>query len=466
MNKEIKDLEDLRKKYYFRTKGGYVYKSDKGISEHVIREISKVKNEPKWMLDIRLKALKLFYELEMPDWAPKFNIDFDNLFLYLKPVDKTESDWNEVPEEIRETFDRLGIPEAERQFLAGAGAQYESEMIYQKVKESLARKGVIFMSMDDAVKEHPDLVKKYFSKLIPASDNKFAALNTAAWSGGTFIYIPKGVKVDLPLQTYFRMNFESTGQFERSLIIVDEDAYVHYIEGCTAPLYSKANLHAGVVEVFVHKNGKMRYSTIQNWSKNVLNLTTKRGLAEENAVIEWVDGNLGSGVNMKYPAIILKGDNSRGDILGISIAGKGQNIDAGAKIIALGKNVRGKIVSKGISFDKGIHTYRGLVFVDEKADNALVDVSCDALILDEVSVSNTYPKNKIKNKNCVVKHEASVGKLDEELLFYMMSRGIKEEEAKAMLVLGFLSPVAKELPMEYAIEFNKLLKMQFENAIG
>ncbi|MDN5328067.1 MAG: Fe-S cluster assembly protein SufB [Candidatus Woesearchaeota archaeon] len=455
----MKDVEKNQKEHF-------VYKAKKGVSEQIIRDISKVKNEPEWMLNLRLEGLRHFFELSLPKWAPEINVNFDDVYLYLRPAERTASDWDEVPEEIKETFDKLGIPEAEREFLAGSGAQFESEMIYRKIKESLAKQGVIFTSMDEAVKLYPDLVKKYFGKLIPSTDNKFAALNTAAWSGGTFLYVPKNVKVDLPLQTYFRMNFEGTGQFERSLIIVEEGASVHYIEGCTAPLYSKASLHAGVVEVFVHKNGKMRYTTIQNWSKNVLNLTTKRGLAEENAVIEWVDGNLGSGINMKYPAIILKGDNSRGDILGISIAGKNQNIDAGAKIIALGKNVRGKIVSKGISFDSGIHTYRGFVFVDEKADNAVVDVSCDALMLDDNSFSNTYPRNKIKNKKAIVKHEATVGKLDEDALFYLMSRGIKEEDAKAMLVLGFLNPVAKELPMEYAVEFNKLLKMQFENAIG
>ncbi len=444
----------------------YVYKSDKGVSENIIREISKIKNEPEWMLKLRLEGLKHFYELQMPDWAPKINVDFNEISFYLKPTEKISSDWNEVPEEIREIFDRLGIPEAEREFLAGSGAQFESEIIYSRIKESLAKKGVLFASMDEAVKQHPDLVKKYFGKLVPSSDNKFAALNTAAWSGGTFIYVPKGVKIDMPLQTYFRMNFEGSGQFERSLIIVEEDAYVHYIEGCTAPLYSKANLHAGVVEVFVRKNGRMRYTTIQNWSKNVLNLTTKRGLAEKNAVIEWVDGNLGSGINMKYPAILLKGDNSRGDILGISVASRGQNIDAGAKIIVSGKNARGRIVSRGISFDSGIHTYRGFVFVGEDADNSMVDANCDVLMLDKDSFSNTYPKNKIMNKSAKVKHEATVGKLDEEALFYLMSRGIKEDEAKAILVLGFLNPVAKELPIEYAIEFNKLLKMQFENAIG
>lgn len=438
----------------------------RGLNEETVRAISKIKNEPKWMLDFRLKSLKAFFEMDMPKWAPNFEIDFDDLIFYLKMVKKSEDNWEKVPKDIKKIFDALGIPEEERRFLSGSGAQYESEMIYNKVKEELLKQGVVFMSMDEGLKKYENLVKEYFGTLIAYNDNKYAALNSAVWSGGTFLYVPKGVKVKLPLQTYFTMNFEATGQFERTLIIVEENASVQYIEGCTAKLYSKANLHAGVVEVFVKRNAKMRYSTVQNWSKNVLNLTTKRGLAEENALIEWIDGNLGSGINMKYPAIILKGDHSKANVLGIAFASKNQNVDTGAKIISIGKNTKAKVISKGISLNSGIHSYRGLVKVLKGSEGSSINVNCDALIMDDVSISNTYPKNVIKEKKSIVKHEATVGKIDEDVLFYLKSRGISEEDAKTMIVLGFLDEVSKELPFEYAIEFNKLMKLEMKDAIG
>ncbi|HDP74167.1 MAG TPA: Fe-S cluster assembly protein SufB [Candidatus Woesearchaeota archaeon] len=448
------------------SKKGYVYRTPPGITKEAVIKLSEIKKDPAWMRELRLKALDAFLSMELPSWSPEIPIDFSKITLFTKSVESQQSDWEKLPKEIKETFDRLGIPQAEREFLAGSGAQYESEVVYKKLKEEIAKQGVIFSSMDEAIHEHPETVKEYFGRLIPYSDNKYSALNTAAWSGGTFIYIPKGVKLAMPLQTYYRMNFEGSGQFERTLIIVDEGAEVHYVEGCTAPLYSSASLHAGVVEIFAKKNSRMRFSTVQNWSKNVLNLTTKRGLAEENAVIEWIDGNLGSGLNMKYPAIILKGNNSRGDILSITSAGQSQNIDAGGKVICVGKNTSSKVVGKGISFEGGTHTYRGLVKVLKTAENSNVSVNCDALLLDDISKSNTYPTNIIQNTNSVVKHEASVGKIEQDKLFYLMSKGISEEEAKTLVVLGFLSPIVKELPMEYAVELNKLIRMQMENSVG
>ncbi len=467
MNEKVfDDLKHLEEKYHFKANIPVAFKEKPGISEDLVKEISRDRNEPQWMLEIRLKALKAFYDLQMPSWAPKFDVNIDELTFYIKPTEKQAHSWDEVPDQIKEVFDRLGIKEQEKEFLAGSGAMFESEMIFKQVKDAIAKQGVLFLSMDEAVQKYPELVRKYFGRLVTYNDNKFAALNTALWTSGTFIYVPKGVKVKMPLQTFYRMNFEATAQLERTLIIVEDNAEVHYMEGCTAPIYSKANLHVGVVEVFVGKNAKMRFSTVQNWSKNVINLTTKRGMVESNGMIEWVDGNLGSGITMKYPMIILKGDNAKGDILSIAVAGDKQNIDSGGKIVVLGNNCKGRIISKGISLGGGINSYRGLVRISKNSKNSRVEVNCDSLILDDISISNTYPKNINESTNSVVKHEATVGKIDEDLIFYLMSRGIKESDARAMIVLSFLNPVTKELPIEYAVELNKIIQMEMENSLG
>ncbi len=440
----------------------YVYKAEKGINEKIIRKISELKKEPEWMLDLRLKGYKEFLRLSMPDFGPSLNINFDDIIYYVKPLESQVNDWNELPKEIKETFDKLGIPEIEQKFLAGIETQYESEIILKKVKTSLKEKGVIFMSMDEALQSYPDLVRKYFGKLVSVNDNKFAALNTAVWSGGTFIYVPKGIRLDMPLQTYFRINMIGIGQFERTLIIADEGSYVHYIEGCTAPIYDKSNLHAAVVEVFVHKNAKVRFTTIQNWSKNVINLATKRCIVDENGKIEWIDGNLGSGITMKYPAIILRGDNSKGEILNLVIAGKNQEIDSGGKIICIGKNTKGKIISKSIVFNGGKNTYRGMVKILKNSLNSRVYVSCDGLISDKNSISNSYPLNISYERTAVINHEAKIGSIDKDKIFYLMCRGINEDDAKALITLGFIDDIIKELPLEYAIELNKIIKMEFE----
>ncbi len=458
---------DYEKKYGFKDPEKFVFKTAKGLSEDTVRQISKVKGEPEWMLDFRLKALKIFLSKPMPEWGGNLkDIDFDKYTYFFNPTDKTAHNWEDVPADIKKTFDRLGIPEAEQKFLGGVGAQYESQTVYHKLREDLAKQGVVFTDTDTAVKEHPELVKKYFGTIVPAGDNKFASLNSAVWSGGSFIYIPPGVKVKIPLQAYFRINAKNVGQFERTLIIVDKDAEVHYIEGCTAPVYSTDSLHAAVVEVIALENAKVRYTTIQNWSSNVYNLVTKRAMAHKNATVEWVDGNLGSKLTMKYPCVILKGEGSKADILSVAYAGKAQHQDAGGKVIHLASNTSSRIISKSVSKDGGRSSYRGLLRVAKGAKNVTSSVKCDALILDKLSRSDTYPTMKIEEQSATIAHEATVGKVGEEQLFYLMSRGLSESEAMAMIVLGFIAEFTKELPMEYAVELNKLIQMEMEGSVG
>ena len=454
-------------KYGFHDEERAVFKTQKGLSEDVVRQISAHKNEPSWMLDLRLKALKVFFEKPLPGWGGDLSkIDFDNITYYFKPSDKTEHSWDDVPADIKNTFEKLGVPEAERKFLGGVGAQYESETVYHKLREDLAKQGVVFLDTDTAMKEHPELFKKYFASVVPITDNKFAALNSAMWSGGSFIYIPPGVKVDVPLQAYFRINAKNVGQFERTLIIVDKDASVTYIEGCTAPVYSTDSLHAAVVELIALPGSKVRYVTIQNWSSNVYNLVTKRAVAYENALVEWIDGNLGSKLTMKYPAVILKGENARADILSIAYAGKGQHQDAGGKVTHLAKNTHSRILSKSVSKNGGRTSYRGLLKVAKGCTGVTSTVRCDALLLDERSRSDTYPTIESDEKQVTLAHEATVGKIGEDQLFYLMSRGMTESEAMAMIVLGFISEFTKELPMEYAVELNKLIQLEMEGSVG
>ena len=451
----------------FRDPSVYVYKTPRGLTAAVVREISRLKKEPAWMLAKRLEALRYFRAKSLPTWgADLSDLDFDNITYYWKPTDQPSVSWKTVPRRIKKTFDRLGVPEAERKFLAGAGAQYESEMIYHHLKDQWTKLGVVFCDMSEAPRLYPELVKKYFGSIVPTADNKFAALNTAVWSGGSFIYIPKGVHVDLPLQAYFRINAPSIGQFERTLIIADEDSSVHYIEGCTAPLYSKQSLHAAVVEVIALPRSRIRYTTIQNWSQNVYNLVTKRAVAYENAFVEWVDGNLGSKTTMKYPAVFLKGRGARADILSIALAGKGQHQDAGAKVLHLAPDTHSNIVSKSISHHGGRTSYRGLVRVVPQATNCRVKVRCDALLGDAHSRSDTYPTLAIKNSTARVEHEATVSKISEEQLFYLESRGLTRADAERMVVVGFLDAFAKELPMEYAVELNRLIEMELSGSVG
>ncbi|PIN74663.1 Fe-S cluster assembly protein SufB [Candidatus Woesearchaeota archaeon CG10_big_fil_rev_8_21_14_0_10_37_12] len=458
---------NYEKKYGFRDPETFTFKTQKGLSEDIIKQISKVKNEPDWMLDLRLKAFRIFKEKPMPNWGADLSaIDFDKYTYFFNPTDKTATSWEDVPESIKKTFDRLGIPEAEQKFLGGVGAQYESQTVYHNLQESLRKQGVVFTDTDTAVREHPELVKKYFASVVPAGDNKFAALNTAVWSGGSFIYIPPGVKVKLPLQAYFRINAKNIGQFERTLIIVDNDAEVSYIEGCTAPVYSTDSLHAAVVEVIALEGSKVRYTTIQNWSSNVYNLVTKRAFAHKNATVEWIDGNLGSKITMKYPAVFLMGDGAKADILSVAYAGKDQQQDAGGKVVHLASNTTSRIVSKSISKDGGRSSYRGLLRIGKNAENCMSSVQCDALMLDSLSRSDTYPTMKIENKSATIAHEARVGKIGEEQLFYLMSRGLSEADALAFIVLGFISEFTKELPMEYSVELNKLIRLEMENSIG
>jgi Fe-S cluster assembly protein SufB len=447
----------------------YSFKSERGISAEVVRQISEMKNEPDWMTDIRLKAYAHFVERPTPQWGgggALNDIDYDNIYYYVRATDKAGRTWDEVPPEIKDTFDRLGIPQAEQEFLQGVTAQYDSESVYHNIREDLQKKGVIFLDMDAALREYPEIVKEYFGTIIPYNDNKFAALNTAVWSGGSFIYVPPGVHVDMPLQAYFRINTNNMGQFERTMIIVDEGAYVHYVEGCTAPTYSSDSLHSAVVEIIVRKGGRCRYTTIQNWSNNVYNLVTKRAVAYKNATMEWVDANLGSKLTMKYPAVILKEEGAHGEVLSIAFAGKGQHQDAGAKITHLAPNTTSRIISKSISKDGGRGSYRGLLKIVDGADNCKSNVVCDALLLDDKSRSDTYPYIEINSKNVTMGHEASVSKVGEDQLFYLMSRGLSEDEANAMVVNGFLEPLVKELPMEYALELNRLIQIQLEGSIG
>ena len=459
------DLDYSR--YNFRDPETYVVKTPKGLTREIVQEISRMKEEPEWMLEFRLRALEIFLKKPMPTWGADLSeINFDEYTYYLRPTDRQGHTWDEVPENIKRTFERLGIPEAERKFLAGVGAQYESEVVYHNIREDLAKKGVIFVDTDTAVREYPELVQKYFATVVPPEDNKFAALNSAVWSGGSFIYVPPGVTVDLPLQAYFRINAANMGQFERTLIIADEGASVHYIEGCTAPIYSTSSLHSAVVEIIARPHARVRYTTIQNWSTNVYNLVTKRAVAYEGATVEWIDGNLGSKVTMKYPAIYLMGRGARGEILSIAYAGKGQHQDAGAKVIHAASDTTSNIISKSVSKDGGRTTYRGLVKVVKGATDVKVSVRCDALILDDVSRSDTYPYMEIEEEDVTIAHEATVGRISEDQIFYLMSRGLPEAEAMALIVLGFIEPFAKELPMEYAIELNRLIQLEMEGAVG
>jgi Fe-S cluster assembly protein SufB len=428
---------------------------------------SAMKNEPDWMREFRLKALDHYYKRPMPNWGGNLaEIDFDNIFYYIRPTEKQGKTWDEVPAYIKDTFEKLGIPEAERKFLAGVGAQYESEVIYHSLREDLAKQGVIFLDMDSGVREHPELVKKYFGTIIPANDNKFAALNSAVWSGGSFIYVPEGVKIEVPLQAYFRINAENMGQFERTLIICAPGSYVHYVEGCTAPTYSTDSLHSAVVEIIVQEGARCRYTTIQNWSKNVYNLVTKRAAAYRNATMEWVDGNLGSKLTMKYPAVWLMEPGARGEILSVAFAGDGQHQDAGGKVVHVAPHTSSQITSKSISKGTGRSSYRGLVKVHKGAEDVRSNVVCDALLLDETSRTDTYPYMEIEEEKVSIGHEATVSKVAEEQIFYLQSRGLSETEAMSMIVNGFIEPIAKELPLEYAVELNRLIQLEMEGSVG
>jgi len=447
----------------------YVFKPEKGLTEDLIRTMSSMKKEPEWMLDFRLKAYKRFLKKPTPTWGGGGRldeIDYDDIYYYIKPTEGQAKDWDMVPDSIKETYEKLGIPEAERKFLAGVTAQYESEVVYHRNREDLEELGVLFCDMDTAVREYPELVQEYFGTIIPPNDNKFAALNSAVWSGGSFIYIPPGVHLEEPLQAYFRINAESMGQFERTLIIVDEGAFCHYVEGCSAPTYTSDSLHAAVVEVVIKEGGRCRYTTIQNWSNNVLNLVTKRAAAYKNATMEWIDGNLGSGLTMKYPAVWLMEEGAHGEVLSIAFANAGQILDAGAKMVHVASNTTSLITSKSISKGGGRSMYRGLVRVEEGATNAKSYVMCDALLLDEDSRSDTYPYMEIEESNVDIGHEATVSKVGEDQLFYLMSRGLTEAQATAMVVAGFIEPIVKELPMEYAVEMNRLIELQMEGSIG
>ena len=445
----------------------YVYLSKKGLSRGTVEEISKLKGEPQWMLDFRLRSYDIFMKKPMPNWGGDLSkIDFNNIYYYAKASEKTEKSWDNVPEDVKRTFDKLGIPEAEKKFLAGVGAQYESEVVYHNLREDLAKKGVKFLDTDTALKEEPEIFRKYFGKIIPPEDNKFAALNSAVWSGGSFIYVPPGVKVDLPLQAYFRINAENIGQFERTLIIADEGSEVHYIEGCTAPVYSSESLHSAVVELVALKNAKLRYTTIQNWSNDVYNLVTKRAYAYEGARVEWIDGNIGSKLTMKYPGIYLLGPRAHGETLSVAFAGRNQHQDTGAKMVHLAPNTTSRITSKSVSRGNGRTTYRGLLHVAKGATNVKATVRCDALLLDDISKTDTYPYIEINQEDATVTHEATVGKIGDEQIFYLMSRGFSEEDALTLIVNGFIEPFTKELPMEYAVELNRLVKMEMDGSVG
>ncbi|MCS6961029.1 MAG: Fe-S cluster assembly protein SufB [Deltaproteobacteria bacterium] len=455
-------------KYNFTTDIQPVFHSSKGLSHKLIDEISDQKNEPSWMREFRHKSLDIFLSKPMPWWAPKGinNINFDELTYYVKPTEKQGKSWDEVPQSIKETFEKLGIPEAERKFLAGVGAQFESEVVYHSLKKEWESKGVIFLDMDSAVKEIPDLVKKYWATVIPPNDNKFAALNSAVWSGGSFVFIPSGVEVEIPLQAYFRINAERFGQFERTLIIVEEGGKGHYVEGCTAPLYTSESLHAAVVEIVVKRAGRFRYSTVQNWANNIYNLVTKRAIAYEGAVMEWVDGNIGSKITMKYPSVYLMGEGAHAEILSVAFAKDGQHQDTGAKVYHLAPRTTSKIISKSISKGRGISSYRGLIYVKKGAKSARSNVECDALLLDENSRTETYPTNQVFEETAQVGHEASVSKISEKQLFYLMSRGLSEDQAVSLIVRGFMDEVVKALPMEFALEWNKLVELELEGSVG
>ncbi|MDX6151816.1 MULTISPECIES: Fe-S cluster assembly protein SufB [Marinococcus] len=466
MAKQMPEIgEDYQ--YGFHDKDVSIFRSGKGLTDEIVKEISKIKEEPQWMLDFRLKSLEIFYKKPMPQWGGDLSgLDFDAITYYVKPSERSEKSWDEVPEEIKNTFDKLGIPEAEQKYLAGVSAQYESEVVYHNMEKELEDQGIVFKDTDTAVKENEELFREHFAKVIPPSDNKFSALNSAVWSGGSFIYVPKGAKVETPLQAYFRINSENMGQFERTLIIADEGSSVHYVEGCTAPVYSTDSLHSAVVEIIVKKDAYCRYTTIQNWAPNVYNLVTKRAVADEGATMEWVDGNIGSKLTMKYPSIIMRGEGAKGTVLSIAIAGRGQHQDAGAKVMHLAPNCSSTIVSKSISKQGGKVTYRGIANFGRKSDGSKSKIECDTLIMDNESTSDTIPYNEIYNNNIALEHEATVSKVSEEQLFYLMSRGVGEQEATEMIVMGFIEPFTKELPMEYAVEMNRLISFEMEGSIG
>ena len=460
-------VKDRRDEYAFHDDIVYLAETKRGLTRETVEEISRFKDEPDWMLQYRLRAYDHFMKRSLPTWGGDLSkIDFANIVYYRKPSEREEKSWDDVPDQIKATFERLGIPEAERKFLAGVGAQYDSEVVYHSVKEELSKIGVVFMGTDQALKEYPEIFRKHFGTVVPAEDNKFSALNAAVWSGGSFVYVPKGVEVPLPLQAYFRINGENTGQFERTLIVVDEGAKVHYIEGCTAPIYATESLHVAVVEVIALPGAQVRYTTIQNWSNDVYNLVTKRAHAHENSTVEWIDANTGSRLTMKYPAIYLRGEGATADIISVAVAGKGQHQDTGAKAVHLAPNTRSRIVSKSVSKDGGRATYRGQLKVSPGATNVVASVRCDALMMDDISRSDTYPYIDIQEDDTSMTHEATVGKVSAEQVFYLMSRGLTENEATNLIVQGFLEVFTKELPMEYAIEFNRLVKLEMEGALG
>lgn len=467
----MKELNNLRSNYTqtygFSVSDDISLKPRMGIDEDMVKQISSLKKEPQWMTDFRIKSYKHFAQRPMPQWGADLNnINFDEIYYYIKPKLAKQKTWEDVPKEVKDTFEKLGVPQAERKFLAGVEAQFDSEAVYGSLLKEIDEQGIIFTSTDNALKQYPELFKKYFGTVVDYADNKFSALNSAVWSGGSFLYVPKKVKVKRPLQAYFRINAEKMGQFERTLIIIDEGAEAHYIEGCTAPTYSDDMLHSAVVEVFVKKNARFRYTTIQNWSDNVYNLVTKRAYVEENGIMEWIDGNLGSKANMKYPSCILAENGAHGEVLSIAYAGPNQVQDAGAKIFHLASNTTSKIVSKSVSSGGGNSTYRGLIQVSKNAKNARTRIECDALILDEKSISNTFPTMKINNNTAIVEHEASAGKISEEKMFYLQSRGLSEEEAMTLVVSGFIEPIVKELPLEYALELNRLIELEMEGSVG
>jgi Fe-S cluster assembly protein SufB len=459
------DLDDY--KYGFRDDENYVFKSRKGLDHQIVDEISWMKGEPDWMRALRHKSLDIFYAKPVPTWGADLSrLDYDDIYYYIKPVEEQGRSWDDVPDDIKRTFDRLGIPEAERKFLAGAGAQYESEAVYHSLKEEWKRQGVVFLDSDSGLREYPEIYREHFGTVVPAADNKYAALNTAVWSGGSFVYIPPGVKVEIPLQAYFRINAQNMGQFERTLIIADEGSQVHYIEGCTAPTYSTDSFHSGVIEIIVRKGARVRYTTIQNWSHNVYNLVTQRAVAHEDATMEWVDGNLGSRLTMKYPAVYMMGRGAKAEVLSIAFANKGQHQDAGAKAVHGAPHTTSNIIAKSISKAGGRAGYRGLVKVYKGAEGVKSNVICDALILDEDSRSDTYPVMEIEEEDASISHEATVSKVSDEQLFYLQSRGIPEDQAMMMIVNGFIEPIVKELPMEYAVEMNRLIQLEMEGSVG
>ena len=465
----LKDLNaDYTERYGFHDAENYLFKAPKGLTRELVEKISEFKNEPQWMREFRLKSLDHFLAREMPTWGSPMlaEVDFDNIHYFVRASEKPERSWDDVPDDVKKTFDRLGIPEAERSFLAGVGAQYESEVVYHQVNKDLEDQGVIFLDMDSALRDHEDLVREYFATIIPANDNKLASLTSAVWSGGSFVYVPPGVQVEMPLQASFRINTETMGQFERTIIIADEGSYVHYVEGCTAPTYSSDSLHSAVVELIAKPGARIRYTTVQNWSQNVFNLVTKRAVAEKDATVEWVDCNLGSKLTMKYPSVYLMGERAHGEILSIAFAGKGQHQDAGGKIVHVAPNTTSNIFAKSISKDGGRSSYRGLLEVAKGAGGSKSKVVCDALLLDEESRSDTYPTIRIGEDDVDVGHEATVSKVGDEQLFYLMSHGISEEEAGKLIVNGFIEPIVKELPMEYAVEMNRLIELQMEGSIG